>query len=301
MPHFHHLSVEDQALVCSRVDMRSMMTLRACSRRTLSAVASVLRFNLRQLCKLTVPKPDQFFDELVRIYAFIGGEMAVRWMLRDFSWPCNHMHVFVPALQFANIGLELTHVQHSELMAIREADEDEDGSMRPNGVERIGLFYTPSGFVTVYESTTDDPLAPIACLQSSVEVAYVNPLYFGHGYPTLLFAYRGLLAGWAHDEREYVIAWAGRGVELRLYAEGWPEYGGRRCPARSWACPAQGRRFTDGGALRGRINPCETTALHSGVIWRLDVRPCGGECLGLDSVDGDLAPDQKFVDEDEWP
>ncbi|TFK88330.1 hypothetical protein K466DRAFT_443006, partial [Polyporus arcularius HHB13444] len=227
------------------VDMKSLMTLRACSRATMSAVAEVLRYNLRHMCQRILPDPDEFFEELLRCYAFIGGEVAVRWLLRDFTAPCEHLEVFVPALQFANMGLQLTHFQRGDLMAVREADEHEDGTMRPNAVERSAVFHTPTGVVTVHESTTDDPLAPIACSQSSVEVTYVNPRYFGHGYPTLLFALRGLLAGWFEGESEYVIHWAGRGMDLRLYAEGWQEYAGLQCPAARWACPAQGRRFID--------------------------------------------------------
>ncbi|RDX40033.1 hypothetical protein OH76DRAFT_1301224, partial [Lentinus brumalis] len=227
------------------VDMKSMMTLRACSRATMGAVAEVLRYNLRKMCESILPDPDEFFEELLRIYAFIGGEIAVRWLLRDVRVPCNHLEVFVPAMEFANIGVHLTHFQRGDLMAVREADEHEDGTMRPNALERRSVFHTPTGVVTVYESTTDDPLAPIACGHSSVEVAYVNPRYFGHGYPTLLFAYQGLLAGWFEGESEYVIEWAGRGIDLRLYAEGWREFAGLRCPAKRWACPAQGRRFID--------------------------------------------------------
>ncbi len=295
MRSFLQLSVNDHVVVCSRMDMRTLLTLRCCSKDTLRAVTLLLRRNLEDICAQFLPKPEHFVASLARARAYLGGAAAVRFLLRDSSFPLNGLEVYVACDKMSLIYHELQLYQGASIGAIVQADDDEEGWMETHAVESMTHSWTSTGAITLYESSCDDPLAPLGCRRTSLEATYANPSHFGTAFPSLLFERRGLLADWSDGETEHVMMWGTRGFELRVSARAWPEYRGQYCAASSWVCHSQPRSFADDGALRCRLEPLSRSRLQSMVLWRLDTRPCGGRCLRADEGHGVLGRKAKFA------
>ena len=127
-------------------------------------------------------------------------------------------------------------------------------------------------------------------------MVYVSPLRYGCGYPTLLFAHRGLLGDGESPlaEEEHIVIAQQRGFDLRFDASHWGEMDIADCGRSVWVCAAQERSFIDEGSLRGRIAPLQGAPLQYANRWRLDLRPCSGGCL-LSQRSGEVSRFQKFL------
>lgn len=295
MRSFLQLSVDDHVVVCSQMDMRTLLTLRCCSKSTLLAIASLLRRNLEELCREFLPKPEHFVSCLARSHAYLGGDAAIRFILRQSNFPVRGLEIYVGPDHMSSIYYELQLFQGAAMGTIAQAEDEEDGWMEKHALESVTYAWTSSGHITVHESISDDPLAPLGCRRTSLEATYVNPSHFGTAFPSLLFQHRGLMADWSDGETEEVMKWGRRGFDLRLSARAWPEYRGQHCAAAWWACHSQPRSFSDAGAMRCRLEPLKRSRLQSTVWWRLDTRPCGGRCLRADEGHGVLGRAAKFA------
>ncbi len=278
---FFQFRVEEHAVICSCVDMQTLLTLRCCSRAALDVVAALFQHNLAVLCKAFVPRPDELLYVLPRMRAFIGGDVAVQFMLPQLHVPCHSLDIFVPQSELLSALYHLEQYQRATETSVSEGDDDVSNWMIRHAIQSITTFHTPLGVVKVYESTGNDALAPLACAaSSSLQVSYVNTHHFGTSFPRLLFDHRGIVADWRDGETEEVMAWGRRGVDLRISARAWPEYRTTPCPRRFQVCHTSPRSFVDEGSMRCRVMPTHKRALQSAVWFRLDVRPCGGGCLG---------------------
>ncbi len=277
---FLQLSVDEHAVVCSQMDMRSLLTLRCSSKAALEAVAELLKHNLGVLCGQFVSNTSELLYVLPRIRAFIGGDVAVRFMLPEVDFPCHTLDVFVPQAELPAALYHFEQYQHAVETSVADVTDDPSDWLQRHAILSITTFHTRTGVVRVYESSCADALAPLACAaSSSLQATYVNTHHFGTAFPALLFQHRGVVADWRDGETEEVIMWGRRGVDLRVSARAWPEFREAPCPRRYQVCHTTARSFIDFGAMRCRMMPTHKRALRSITWFRLDARPCGGVCL----------------------
>ncbi len=293
---FLQLDTDQHVIVCAQLELRSLLLLRRVSRAFCRAVGYMLRRTLELRCADYVPRPLSLLKTLTFIRGYVAGEVAVGWLMRSPRWPSLTLDVYVAAGLLRLVLDELTKNQAGIVVGVTEADEDdEEGHMERRAVEACATVYTSVGVVRVFESTIPDALATIACLHASVDMTYANFDYFGSAYAAMTLSRRGIVVDWEDGESELVEKWWKRGVDLRMSARAWPEYGQEWCAAARWSCHAQPRTFWDKGAMRCRMMPLDIREFRSTVIWRLDQRPCGGPCLSSTAGHGILAPEDKFA------
>ncbi len=289
-------------VICSHMDLRTILTLRATSHRTMYAVAAMLRLNLERLCEPYLPRAPSFLNALDRLGGFIGGVVAASFLIRQVPARSAPLEVFVSWENWAAMVDELNGNQGCGMGHITQAEDDYmENWLERHAVESSTPFFTPTGReIVLYESTTSDALAPIACRSSTVEVAYVNPIYFGTGYAHLTLARRGLVADprAESDSVDVVEKWGRWGVDVRFSPKEWKEYQRMACAAGVGLCPFQLRTFTDGTSMRCRMVPLATGPLTSKVGWRLAARRCGVECRGVDGLGSAANFIDKFVNID---
>ncbi len=292
---FLHLTVDEQVVVCGGLDIRGLLLLRLACRAYCRAVGGVLRRTLELRCAAYVPDPLSLLDTLTSLGGYVAGDIAVAWLLRTPRWESLTLDLYVAAGDFHIMLEELVENQSGVIAEVTEAEEEEDDELEQRAIDTIASVYTNVGIVRVFESSIPDALATIACLHSSVDITYANLEHFGSAYPRLTLARRGLVANWEDGETEFVEKWWSRGVDLRMSARMWPDFGGQWCAASRWSCHAQPRTFWDRGAMRCRMVPLDTRDLRSTVVWRLDYRPCGGSCLLPAAGHGVLGASEKFA------
>ncbi|RDX39993.1 hypothetical protein OH76DRAFT_1366900 [Lentinus brumalis] len=274
------------------MDMRTILTLRAASQHTMYAVAAMLRLTLERLCDIYLPRARTFLNALDNLGGFIGGVVAASFLIRQLPARSAPLEVFVSWENWAAMVDELNGNQGCGMGHITQAEDDYvENWLERHAVESSTPFFTLTGReVILYESTTSDALAPIACRSSTVEVAYVNPIYFGTGYAHLTLSRRGLVADTRAESDSVDV-----GVDVRFSPKEWKEYQGMTCAASVGLCPFQLRTFTDGTSMRCRMIPPAADPLTSRVGWRLAARRCGVECRGVDGMGSAVYFREKFV------
>ncbi|TFK82520.1 hypothetical protein K466DRAFT_630369 [Polyporus arcularius HHB13444] len=298
--HFLDYVADEHIVICSRMDMRTILNLRTTSRRAMYAVAAMLRANLERLCQLYVPRAPSFLIALDRLHAFVGGNVAAAFLTRQLPAPSAPLEIFVSSEGWAALVDELVQVQGAGMGHIAQAEDDYvENWLERHAIESATPFWTLRGTpIILYESYTSDPLAPIACRPSSVEIAYVNPIYFGTGYPSLTLERRGLVADTrdSSEAADVVEKWESWGIDVRFAAKEWRRYQRFKCAATLGLCPFQLRSFGDDASMRCRMIPTAATPLKTTVQWRLAARRCGVECGGLDGQGSVARNIERFLD-----
>ncbi|RDX56127.1 hypothetical protein OH76DRAFT_1337867 [Lentinus brumalis] len=279
-----HLPRHIQLHVCGFMPLRQLLKLRLCSHEYLHLVKDALHHTLYETVKPFMPKPEAFISMLDDLDAFIGGDGALRFLLRDEPIVVDTLEIFTSNQECKYLIYHLTFVQGGYEIPCPFPNREASPSWLPmHGAESVTKMSTSKGNIHIYctQSYQNDPLTPIARSSSTIHFSYVNGRHFGTGYPSLLFKHRALLSNGDPDDTEYTRLYISRGFDIRLTARAWPEFQGttQPCPAHRWSCTAQARSFSDRGALACRLEPLVEPKLHSTVIWRLDCRPCGGPCL----------------------
>ncbi len=280
------------------LDMKTILQLRASSSQYMDMVVDELREEMEAAAAPYVPRPRALLDFLPSMDAYIGGSALIPFFVRDVHYTANALEVFVPFLHVRELCNHLEREQHAREEDDFGSDDDFDNYLPPRASRGVTQYRTPIGIVKVITGRFVDPLAPIACAWSSLHVCFANGRYFGHGYPALTLAHRGLVGDGVGEESEVCARTQrclDRGFDMRMSAGAWPEFAGKLpCPAGDYVCAAQPRCFTDAGAMSCRMRPLETDTIHTTVMWRLDYRPCGGRCLSREASYGILDAFQRF-------
>ncbi|RDX52568.1 hypothetical protein OH76DRAFT_1345253 [Lentinus brumalis] len=281
---FSNLTRATKAHLCIHLDLRTLLCFRATSKDHLELATDEFKRSLLSLARRFIPRPEQLLAALDHTSGFIGGSVAVLFLLRDRSFIPRSLDVFIPRDAWWRFEAHLLHAQNASRvgMVLPTADgdeEDNDDILQQRGLVRIAVFRTHLGIVRLFRSVAPDALVPIARSWGTHLVAYVGPGHFGHGYATLFFQRRAVLGDLLRDEAERVRAYQRRGFDIRLSPTQWSDLRLQGCGEESWICPTQPRSFDDDGALSVRMRPLQTEALESEVVWRLGGRPCGGPCL----------------------
>ncbi|TFK85192.1 hypothetical protein K466DRAFT_601393 [Polyporus arcularius HHB13444] len=291
MPTFSTLTFEEHVVIWAAVDLPTLLVLRSCSHNALTVVGEVLRASVSLLCRQFLDDTAAFLQELSHCRGVIGGQVAVRFMLRDLPFVPESLEVYVPPDVHLEMQRHLLDTHHMTLLVSFDSPENADEAwLADHALHYTDVLRTQQGrTIILHRCSEAEPLAAVACAPTSAEVTYVSPEGFGTAYPALLFQHRALVADWAHDDRNIgaLLDWRRRrGIDLRMAARVWPEYRGMYCAAAKWVCHTQPRTFTDGGALAVRFSPLQGPREESTVMWRLDGRPCGGSCLHVEDAHG---------------
>ncbi len=267
-----------QHIIFARCDMRTLMRLRACSKRCVDIVRNVLRRSLLALCKPFLPKPELFVQALDFHRGFIGGSVAVQFMIREVPFACNTLDVFVPYDEDRDFVRRLLKDQGGKVDRVRQRTDNGEHWLEEHALLAVTEVHTRLGKIKVHRSVAIDALAPLVCGWSSLHITYVTWKHFGTAFPSLLFKHRGIVADGIAGEAELVERWLRRGFDLKVSARAWEEYrDASPCPL--WVCHTQPRGLDDFASMRCRMRPFTDRPLISLVVWRLDSRPCGGRCL----------------------
>lgn len=267
------------ANIVSYMDLPSLMVFRATCKPSLLIVEKDLTRSLLRTVSRFVPNPALLLEKLARHDAFIAGSAALEFFLRYSHIGPKNLDIFIP---IGSMPPLLHHLFIEQAAYLVHPDDAQDAPPPPPHflVEQAFAFQTPVGAVTLWQSEAHTPFLPIISSPTSIHIVYVNPRYFGCGYPKLLFALRALIG------RPDVIgfdeaAWKcfGRGIELRFFMRMWAEWAYHGpCAARYFACPSQQRTLSDAGSLKARMKPLADVVMEPNVVWRLDNRPCGAAC-----------------------
>lgn len=270
--------------VCHFLNIATLLRLRGTCKTLLAVVTAELEQSLVELLALFVPHPQLLSEALVTNQAFVGGSVALAFILRDDSIRPSTLDIFVPRSQ----GM----VMENHFAYYQSADESDSwfpddtvnaANLRSRGLGQIVCTSANGRPIYLYESSENNALVPICRSWATHLVTYVNAAYFGTGYPALLHARRALLGQHYPGEEEQLDKYHRRGFDIRLYPSQWVDMQGYGCGASLWSCPTQTRRLNDKGSLTIHVQPLDKTAgLHdliASVFWRMDTRPCAGACL----------------------
>lgn len=283
-----------QLVVCSHLDMRALMPLRQTSKGNLDLVGWELRQRLERLVGDYVPDASEFLTVLTARSCYVGGEVALRFMLRSATFKPSHLDIFVSPQHYLAIESHLVDDQGAIERSHATADGTNTRDLEDRGQFGMSWLETPIGKVVLHSSCTTDALVPISRAWCTLEVTYANLDHIGTGYPRLLFAGRGLLGDGVRDETRRVQMARRRGLEVRLMPDVWPDLELQGCARAKWVCPTQPRSMVDEGAMCVRLFPLQTRRVEASNTWRMDTRPCGGPCLHDQSPWG-LGSHEKFI------
>ncbi|TFK84226.1 hypothetical protein K466DRAFT_469381, partial [Polyporus arcularius HHB13444] len=252
-------------------DMPTLLNLRATSHSNLAAVKTELDHSLRELLGPFLCDVPGFLLALANNRAFVGGSIAVAFLLRDLTVKPRNVDIFVPKHSLIDI---LNHlVTHENAMdrtppLSEDATDDEferhvglEKLLRLRGVGERRRTVTPRGEINLYASLEDDALLPVARSWGTPAVSYVGPHQFGTAFPSLFFERRGLVGSCTQDDTETigldaqqdhksVQKYVSRGFDIRMSPSQWSyrTHGGL-CGASRGLCPMQPRRFDDQWAM----------------------------------------------------
>ncbi len=287
-----HLPETLQRRVCEFLDLRSVLRLRRCSSHYLELVTNDLTETFEASLSAFVPYPTDLMRNLISCDAYVGGDVALHYLLRE---PFNanameaHLDVYVPEGQF---DWFVQHLETEQAGVLGDfpapPGENVDEWLEHHALVEVAVVETSVGLVYLHRAQGEDALAPVARSWSTLHICYANGVLLGCGFPTLLFDRRGLIGDMSTEEEDLRLCqeYMRRGFDLRLSASSWDDFGGTpdgpmRCCADSWCCHAQPRTFEDRGALRCQavLGMDKAYVADTWVTWRLDIRPCGGDCL----------------------
>ncbi|RDX44744.1 hypothetical protein OH76DRAFT_1421220 [Lentinus brumalis] len=287
-----------QLRICQLLDMRTLLRLRRCSNQYLELVSNELTESLEQRLAPYVPFPDALLINLIDRDAFVGGHVALQFLLRDPADDVEvpgHLDLYVPAEQ---VDAVVHHLETRQGGSVVEFPPPEgcnmDDWLEEHSLLEVVAVETTAGLVYVHRAQGEDALAPIARSWSTLHMCYANGVLFGCAFPGLTFDRRGLVGDMSSEDEDVRLcaAYLAKGFDLRMSASSWEEYGAGDgtivCCAPHWCCHAQPRRFDDPGALRCKVRMDIDAACiaPTWVTWRLDIRPCGGDCLRDGELEG---------------
>ncbi len=284
MPAFHVLCAEANQRIIHYCDMPTLLKIRATCHFNYTVVRQELDRSLRQALKSFVPDVDGFINALHTNQSFVGGSVAISFLARDVAMAPANLDVFVPRDRGFPFLFYLLDYQRGVDLTVYPKTEEEEEVQRKGwvrkGVWQIYHVSTPNGVVNVYVSVDTEALVPIACSWATHLTTYVGPHHFGTSCPQLFFARRGILGGPLdadHPEKE-IAKYMRRGFDFRMYPTQWQDLHLLDCGASQGLCPTQARHFDDEAALCARFQPLQAVHLDPTVVWRMDGRPCGGDC-----------------------
>ncbi|TFK82747.1 hypothetical protein K466DRAFT_499750 [Polyporus arcularius HHB13444] len=265
-------------------DMPTLLQFRATCRFNLTAVRQELHRSLRQALQPFIRNVEAFIAALFTNQAFVGGSVAVLFLARDLDITPANLDVFVPRDRGFPFLYDLIDnqggIDRTVYPPTEEEEEEERRGWIPMGVWQIYRVSIRTGMVNIYVSVDTEALVPIACSCATHLITYVGPHHFGTAYPSLFFARRAILGSPTDtvDHERAMVKAVRRGFDVRMFPTQWEDLRLPDCGASRGICPMQARRLDDQTALCARFQPLETPHLDPTIVWRLDARPCGGEC-----------------------
>ncbi len=279
---FPHLPRPLALRVCYFLDLKTLLRLRRTSKALLDIVTAELEDAFIQLLSLFVPDPQSLSEALVDNQSFVGGSVALAFILRDSSIIPNTLDIFIPRSRGMNVENHLAYYQSADEQSWTPYNAANTTTL---GARRLGQIVCTSatgGRINLYESSADNALVPICLSWATHLVIYVNGAYFGTGYPNLLQRRRAILGQHFPGEVDQLEKYERRGFDIRFFSRQWVDMQEFGCGASQWSCATQERRFDDAGSLKVRVRPLDPSAAEddvtASVVWRLDTRPCGGAC-----------------------
>ncbi|KAI0698732.1 hypothetical protein C8Q76DRAFT_634001 [Earliella scabrosa] len=261
--------------------MPTLLQWKGVCRASQEQVTKALRGNLSKLLRRFVPANRELLRIVTHCRAFIGGSLALAFLLPDTEVETMALDIFTDDVCFETF-LDLLrytpsiapHLTYSRTIIV----------LKPHrihrAVSRIAIFNTASGRrVFLHESTTISGCSPISRSWTSALINFVTESTFGCAYPRLTFNKRAIVA----DMHLFTMTFEERGVLANLYDIGfslafhpgqWSEYEALveftrsngmpagncgdslfPCFRALYICPDQGRYFGDPGSLVGFFDP----------------------------------------------
>ncbi|KAI9069202.1 hypothetical protein FKP32DRAFT_1560237 [Trametes sanguinea] len=189
--------------------------------------------------------------------ALVGGEVALRYVLRDFTPHHYTLEVYVPmsASEAFLMDIDLTMGLDWEFIRDRHASDEERAKYFFSDIHH----YRARGGrqIAVYIATSEAAAQPLVTTWSTSFVNYLGAETFGVGYPSLTLRHRALappreqLA--RNSRRVFDELQTKLGFDFALDALTWPQYASPTAPSScardQFLCLLQARFFGDAGSL----------------------------------------------------
>ncbi|KAI0698728.1 hypothetical protein C8Q76DRAFT_593184, partial [Earliella scabrosa] len=267
------LSADIGTVITQHMDMPSLLLWKGVCRASQEQVIKVLRANLHKLLRRFVPATRELLRVVTECRAFIGGLVALAFLLPNIEVETTTLEVFTDDLYFPSF---LEYLLYSPFIAPHLIFHGTVIMLKPHrthrAVSRIAKFSTTSGLhVSVHESTTISACSPISRSWNTALINFVTETTFGCAYPRLTFHKRAILPDMhlvtmTREERNVLAHLHNIGFSLAFHPGEWGDYEARTrstrfnvalfpCFRHLYICPDQGRYFGDPGSLVGFIDP----------------------------------------------
>lgn len=244
----------------------TLLAWRTTSRSNYYEVTHELRTHLHRLLADFVPAPKSLLNLITRNRALLSGEVAIQYLLRDYSQPPLSLDIHVGSVYYDTF-----------ITALHE-DPDIFGFAATSNTAHYPLAFITVRHVTtthtltlidgrsirIHSSSTISASHSMAAALTTAGITFLTEFCFATAYARLTLNRRALVCA----ERLGFILPGEQDVCNRLTALGfsfaedpsaWPEYSMERLRARNPAingccrplfiCPRQGRHFGDRGSL----------------------------------------------------
>ena len=301
------------------MDMRTLLSWRATSRRNYMDACRDLRRSLEQLLADFVPSPAALLALLSRTRGILAGELAIHYILRENSVPPQSLDIYVGSVWFDTFvesfgdSPELSGFQDDWSLTTYIGDYVTSRHV----TDTLSISLSNGNLITIHAAVSPSACHALACSPSTIGTTFVTEFTFATAYPRLTLSHRAvmcwnLLAAASDTELDMYDRLTDSGLSLEEDPTVWFQQGGRTVPdvppspsatplvcLRSlYLCPQQGRYFGDRGSMVCFMDPLymDTALLKDRCIppygmmavWRLPLdRPCDAGCKEYDDL---LAP-----------
>ncbi|KAI0713807.1 hypothetical protein C8Q76DRAFT_620088 [Earliella scabrosa] len=219
------------------------------------------------------PAGQDFLQLLTECHGVIGGLFALGFILRDSTFSEHALDIFVthgyfqPILDYLAYSCNLLE----RPLALEVIALTSSSFQTRRAITRYAIFRTSDRrTVSIYESSTMSPCAPICRSWTGALVNFVTAQTFGCAYPRLTFQRRGLLStlfmeSMTTRDRLLAVVMRARGFTFAVEPSRWEDYvvqgqavlprGITPCYRDLSMCPDQARFFGDRGSLIGLYRP----------------------------------------------
>lgn len=279
---FPHLPCPLALWVCYFLDLKTLLRLRRTSKALLDIIMTELEDAFIQLLGLFVPDPQSLSEALIDNQSFVGGSVALAFILHDSSIIPNMLDIFIPQSRGMNVENHLAYYQSADEQSWTPYNTANTTTLGARWLGQIVCTSATGRHINLYESSADNARVPI-CLSWAIHlVIYVNSAYFGMGYTNILQCRRAILGQHFLGKVDQLEKYERQGFDIWFFSRQWVDMQEFGCGASQWLCATQERHFDDAGSLKVCVRPLDPSAAEddvtASVVWRLDTHPCGGAC-----------------------
>ncbi|KAI1782576.1 hypothetical protein LXA43DRAFT_905390, partial [Ganoderma leucocontextum] len=183
-------------MIADAMDLPSLIHWKATCRTAYAQAVSSQRRSLSRLIAPFVPNPHILIDLLPQFRAFLGGEVALAFLLRDPNFHPTAIDIFCNIFQFDTLCSALLH--HSTLRTLIEHHEivnHPSSFFSPREVvQYLHIRFVNGRSIYVHRSTSISASSPVIRAPNTGLMNYVTPYGFASAYPVLTLDRKAIIS-----------------------------------------------------------------------------------------------------------